>query len=241
MTLKKSFLNCFCIEDKDIISITGAGGKTSLMFNLALEAKNNNKKVLIATTTKIFKPKNTIYDYIDLTGNLFDEIKIKNTGIYLNGKYDNKTDKLLATDISLLNMKKNKFDIVIIEADGAKRKPLKGWNEFEPVIPEFTTKTIGVIDIQTIGKTADETVIHRLNIFSELTGIKIGQRIKIEHLKKIIFHKNGLFKNAKGEKILFINKVETVNDKKNVDLLTKNIKLKYLAGSLKNGEIYAQN
>lgn len=42
----------------DIVSITGAGGKTSLMFYLANKLKKRGT-VLIVTTTKIFKPENT--------------------------------------------------------------------------------------------------------------------------------------------------------------------------------------
>ncbi len=46
-----------------IISIVGAGGKTSLMFNLSEELRPNNK-VLSTTTTKIYNPDKTYYDFI---------------------------------------------------------------------------------------------------------------------------------------------------------------------------------
>ena len=43
----------FDIKKGDIITITGAGGKTSLMFSLARELSTLGR-VLVTTTTKIF-------------------------------------------------------------------------------------------------------------------------------------------------------------------------------------------
>ena len=46
----------FNIKKGDIITVTGGGGKTTLIFKLAEELKNSGK-VLITTTTKMFAPK----------------------------------------------------------------------------------------------------------------------------------------------------------------------------------------
>ena len=94
----------------------------------------------------------------------------------------------------------------------------------------------------------------------ELNTLSIGQKIKIgemcirdsdystnkvniEHLEKLILNKNGLFKIYKGEKILFINKVENINNKTNALNLIKNIKCKsssyinrYIYGSIFTNE-----
>ena len=45
----------FDIKKGDIITITGAGGKTSLMFSLARELASLGR-VLVTTTTKIYVP-----------------------------------------------------------------------------------------------------------------------------------------------------------------------------------------
>ena len=61
--------------------------------------------------------------------------------------------------------------------------------------------------------------------------------------EKLILNKNGLFKIYKGEKILFINKVENINNKTNALNLIKNIKCKsssyinrYIYGSIFTNE-----
>jgi probable selenium-dependent hydroxylase accessory protein YqeC len=40
----------------EMVSFIGAGGKTTTMFRLAHELREANAKVLVTTTTKIFKP-----------------------------------------------------------------------------------------------------------------------------------------------------------------------------------------
>ncbi len=235
------FLNCLNLKDNDVVAFNGAGGKTSLIFKLAFEAKSADKKVLVLTTTKMYMPSKNQYDFIDMKGEIFSDIEIGEKGIYLNAPFDDKINKIVSTDILLLKDRVYDFDLILIETDGAKEKPLKGWNEYEPVIPDFTTKTVGIVDIQAIGKTIDENNVHRLDIFCNLVGAKKGDKVIVEHLKKVIKDKNGLFKNSKGEKILFINKVESIIDKKNVDELVKDLNMRFTAGSVKNGEIYACN
>jgi probable selenium-dependent hydroxylase accessory protein YqeC len=129
--------------------------------------------------------------------------------------------------------------LVLIEADGAATKPLKGWNSTEPVIPQFATKTIGILDIQTIGSIICEALVHRLEIFSEITGCKAGEPVSTGHLCRIILHDKGLFCQSQGEKILYINKVESAVERNNVDGLREKFgNLKIVAGSVQQGTIY---
>ena len=65
------------------------------------------------------------------------------------------------------------FTKVFLEADGSKQRPLKGWSSYEPVILKETTTTIGVLPISVIGQKIDETTIHRLPLFLELTDAQL--------------------------------------------------------------------
>jgi probable selenium-dependent hydroxylase accessory protein YqeC len=197
---------------KDIISFVGAGGKTSMMFKLAEELRHSNK-VLVTTTTKIYFPLEDRYDFIctDKEG-LNSYINMKENGIYILGSSINIENKILALDETQLEEIAPYFDYILIEADGAKEKQLKGWNEFEPVIYRKTTKTIGIIDIKSLGMVISEDTVHRSQIFCELTGAKQGDVVKLEHLSKLVTHPKGLFKGAQGEKIIYVNKVETTKD-----------------------------
>ena len=58
----------FNIEKKNIITITGAGGKTTLMFLLSGELSKFGK-VMVTTTTKIYTLEKSQFEkmYIDLS------------------------------------------------------------------------------------------------------------------------------------------------------------------------------
>lgn len=194
------------IKNKDIISIVGSGGKTSLMNYLA--RKLTDKKVLVSTTTKIRTPKPDFYDFIAFSHDEAEVIKKnKNNGIYVFGSQI-KENKLESFNVEYVKSLICYFDNLILEADGAKEKLIKGWNENEPVIVSNTTKTIGVINLDIIGKRINDKNVHRVSEFMELTNSSINEILDEACLFNVITNPKGLFKNALGEKILFINGVE---------------------------------
>ncbi|MGK0465159.1 MAG: putative selenium-dependent hydroxylase accessory protein YqeC [Clostridium sp.] len=204
--------NCLELKKSDIISIVGAGGKTTMMFKVAEELRRSNK-VLVTTTTKIYVPLEDKYDFICTDSEMMSRyVHMKENGIYILGSGLNGANKILGLSEKELDELVPYFDYIIIEADGSKKKRLKGWSEFEPVIYKKTTKTIGIIDIQAFGMVISEDNIHRSKIFCELTGAKQRELVSIEHLFNIIINPLGLFKAALGEKILYINKVEGPSD-----------------------------
>lgn len=207
-----------------VVSIVGAGGKTTLMFSLAEELRYKNK-VLVTTTTKIYVPKEYQYDYIAKNKDEFNYYnKLNNKGTYVYGKAINGQDKLIGLDCELLDNQMPYFDYVLIEADGSKKKPIKGWNDNEPVISGKTNKTIGILSIKNIGRKINEENVHRVEKFIDVTNSYKGDTISIKHIINLIFHSRGLFKDAVGEKILFINKVETEKDTALAKELVKSVR-----------------
>jgi len=235
------------LNKSDIISFVGAGGKTTMMFKLAEEIRQNNK-VLVTTTTKIYIPLDDKYEFICTDSKeLSSFIAKKENGIYIIGLGVNSENKILGLSCKQLDELAPHFGYVLIEADGSKKKQLKGWNEFEPVIYDKTTKTVGIIDIQSVGMVINEQSVHRSEIFCEITGAKEGDTVKLEYLLKLIVHPKGMFKAAQGEKILYINKVEEPNDlilaRSLVDEINLNPKKlidKVFIGSLKT-DVYINN
>lgn len=245
MVLEMKLKSLFELDKGSIVSIVGAGGKTTLMFSLAEELRKNYK-VLVTTTTKIYKPQKNQYDYIALDTLCLSNFKDENnTGVYLYGNGFNDEGKLLGVSCDMLNMQASYFDYVLVEADGSRGKSIKGWKEDEPVICCNTHKTIGVLDIQSLEKVINNDNVHRLMEFKEITNSQEGELIREEHIISLVFHPNGLFKNAKGERILFINKVEREVDFKNTKILLNNINRKnsgyihkIVYGNLKNMHLY---
>lgn len=227
------------IENSSIVSIVGAGGKTTLMFQLAQELKDKGR-VLVTTTTKIYVPDKRQFDYLvigedskkfpcgqdilekkhcisgEALGNSpfttknneiypwFSRITTINKGIWVYGEGINEDNKLTSVGDNELRKIIEAFHYVLIEADGSKGKPLKGWRDDEPVISEFTTCTIGVLSGQTLGMNINEKNVHRLENFpGKLEGI-----VSEEDLIEVIFNPKGMFNNVKGNKVLFINSID---------------------------------
>lgn len=242
-----NLIDTFKINNKDIITIIGAGGKTSLMFS-ASSLLRNDYKVLVTTTTHIYIPDNNLYDKIIMLTHFENEnynniLQNNKNGVYVIGSHIVNNSKIKGLTFDMLDKITPYFDVVIIEGDGSKEKSLKGWNDNEPVIYPKTTKTIGIVDISSIGIDINEENIHRVDKFLEIINDYSNNKVNIEHLEKLILNKNGLFKFYKGEKILFINKVEDINKRKNALNIIKDIKNenqsyidKFIYGSIFNNE-----
>lgn len=143
-----------------VIIVCGAGGKTSYINNISKKYKN--KKVIITTTTKIFKTENYISH--------IDEETFKNNNIITLGKEFDKDKLTYAGDKELKNALRY-ADIIFIEADGSKYHALKIPNNKEPVIPDFIinyiSEIIVVMGVHAIGRKLSE-VCYRYNLAKDL-------------------------------------------------------------------------
>lgn len=224
------------IKKGDIVTVVGAGGKTSLITYLTKTYSSKNK-VLLSTTTKIYLPKKSDYDNKIMSTNLSNTF-IKE-GVTLYGQYINNENKVMGVNFKELDVIIKDFDYSFIEGDGSKHKKLKGWNEYEPLVYPKTTKNIGILDISAYGMCINNRNIHRLDQFLKICGRNNG-KINLENLKNVVLNKNGLFKNSVGEKILFINKVESKEKEEMAIKLISMIKnkdedIKIVYGSLMTG------
>ena len=220
------------------ISLVGAGGKTTFINKITAELRKK-KMILVSSTASFIEPDVTIYDFIDYSyGRDYDFKGIKSPGIYIIGVTKNQEDLLVGLSAEQVEKLAVDFDNSIIECEFANGRPLKGFRDFEPVIPKTTDLTIGIIDIHSLGILVNSNNIHHLDKFIELTGSKIGSLVTIADLKEVINNDKALFKNAVGKKVLFINKVETEIDKSLAEKLIRVIDKKRLnlivEGSLKD-------
>ncbi len=230
----------FDISKGDIVSIVGSGGKTTLMLKLAHELKERYK-VLVTTSTKIYMPVGDydIHTNIDSFEKSLNNDK-KNIAVIAKD-LDEDNNKLIGIDNKDLDILKKSFDIILIEADGSRGLPLKGWRENEPVILNATNKTIGIIPSNLICKSIDPSLVYNFDEFNIL--IKNSKYLNFESIKEICTNKNGIFKNSKGYQYLFLNKADAkediINSKKLIAYLKEfNCNFQILYGSLKKEEYH---
>ncbi len=193
-------------NEKEIISFVGGGGKTTTIFKLAKELKSIGKKVLVTTTTAMYDPKEERgYFFI---GDFEEDFSPRESSITILGKEVRK-GKLLGLSQSHVDRIaiKGLFDFILIEADGAKRKPIKAMASHEPLVSKSSTKTIGIIGMDCL-KEPIEHIVHRPEIFADIVEKEIQQEVDERDVVRIILHPDGLFKAAKGSRILILNKID---------------------------------
>lgn len=165
-------LNYFEIDTKkdELITFVGAGGKTTTMFRLAERLKNAGKKVLVTTTTAIYFPQCSYYDNIFIGKSCSAEVmeKAAYKGVSVLGSFINVQGKLKGVDKYFIDyLYKNRiFDYILVEGDGSRRRPVKAPAVHEPVIPESSTKVVGIIGMSSYGMTINSENVHRPELLS---------------------------------------------------------------------------
>lgn len=162
-----------------IISVVGSGGKTTLIKKLAAQYRNEGKTVFVTTTTHMFVEADTVLtDDADIIIGRLRETGYAMAGIPEGGKIKALSHKTYETVCRFA-------DVVLVEADGSKRLPLKYPNETEPVIPQNTDEIIVVCGLNAIGQKASE-VCHRLELVKTCLGIQDDTEITASHVQKLV-------------------------------------------------------
>ena len=214
-----SLRQALMLGEGGVITLVGAGGKTSLMFRLARELSMTGESVLTTTTTKIFEPdqdQSSCVLVFDSVSKLLVEAK------KLIAKHPHMTmaharlpdrGKLVGIPPSAIDTlwDSNLFRWIVVEADGAAGRPLKAPADHEPVIPGCTSCLVGLAGLNGIGRPLTDQWIFRPERFAELSGIALNSSVTETAVADVITHNQGLFKNAPGNaaRIAFLNQADT--------------------------------
>lgn len=156
-----------------VIAFVGAGGKTTLIQKMARELQQNGKKVIVTTTTHMYRPDDT-WDGIEVACMPCEEEPEKVQGLPKD---------------EYLQLKK-KCDVLLVEADGSRRKPLKVPDVHEPVIPEDADLVIGMAGEAAVGYTLEEAC-HRPKLAAKALGVPVEHKIERNDLIKILKSEQG--------------------------------------------------
>jgi probable selenium-dependent hydroxylase accessory protein YqeC len=146
------------------------------------------------------------------------------TGIQCFGLHNNASGKLEALPENFLAEKVPSYDLTLLEADGSKGLPCKGWLANEPVIPPYCTHTVGLVSMKPLGMAATEDVVHRLPEFLALTGLKEGQAITVEAIEAMVCSPRGMFREeGSGEWGVGSNEQRTMSNEQRRYLLVNQV------------------
>ena len=200
-------------------ALVGAGGKTSALFHLA---RAFDSIVLLTTTTHLALEQTTLADHhliIQDPTQLPGERTAYQDGIFLitgevlaeESRVESVSDSVMEAVVDLAN----RWQVpLLIEADGARRLPLKAPAAHEPAIPSFVDTVIICAGLAGLGKPLSETVVHRPQIFGDIAGISPGEIITPIHLQRVLLSPRGGLKNIPhgARKIVLLNQADVLAD-----------------------------
>jgi probable selenium-dependent hydroxylase accessory protein YqeC len=205
------------IRARDVISLVGAGGKTTLMFRLAKELLLRGKKVVTTTTTKIAEPNSgeTSCLFVDPEERKIKDFVSRHLDQYVHitvARERLESGKLKGISQNLVNelWRLRGIDAIIVEADGAAGRPVKAPRENEPVIPTATSLVVAILGADGMEKELNDENVFQPERVSKITGIAVGERLTDEAMAILMTHSEGIFKGAPSSSrvVAFLNKVD---------------------------------
>ena len=160
----------------DVVAFVGAGGKSSAILQTADELGEAGVEVLVAPTTKMFVgeaekigPILTSEDGDELRSKVAKTLVTERAAVAGSGITSKK--QVDGVDPAWLPTLAPEDGVTLVEADGSRRRPLKGTATHEPLLPHGVTLVVVVGGARALGELMAEERVHRPEVFSQLTGI----------------------------------------------------------------------
>ena len=207
-----------------VTAVIGGGGKTTLLRTLGEELAGQHP-VLLCTTTKLLP-------FSDLpcarTAAELEELR-RSHRLLCAGTDVPGTGKLTAPETPMAALAEQ-FDYVLVEADGAARRPLKAHAPHEPVIPTGANQTICVVGASGFGRPI-AAAAHRPERYAALSGVPETAEATPETEAAVL----------RAERLhtkIYVNQVETLWNLADAKALACLLDCPVLAGSLWRREYF---
>ncbi|CAG1004613.1 Nicotine blue oxidoreductase [Anaerolineales bacterium] len=195
-----------------VVSFTGAGGKTTALFQLAREL-SAHKAVVVTATSHLGLWQIPLADRHIITKGQ-GKIEIPAGGVTLvTGEIEgNRTQPVNNVTLDWLHAESKRQNTpLLIEADGSRQKPLKAPTTHEPPIPEFSELVVHIAGLSALGKPLTDEHVHRAEIFSKLSGLPLGSPVTTQAIAKVLTRPQGGLKNIPphARRIVLLNQADT--------------------------------
>lgn len=207
-------LRAFNIRPGESVALTGAGGKSGLMFALAQALY---KPVVMTTTTHLGLWQAPLAEHhliIQPGDDLKSQYPETFTTLLITGP-PGTNDRLTALDEVSLNTLRNlccqEGWTLLIEADGSKQRPLKTPAEHEPVVPSWVDMVIVVAGMSALGQPLSEDWVHRPKQYAKLSDLSPGETITDESIAAVLGSQQGGLQGLpdNARKLIFLSQADT--------------------------------
>ncbi len=160
------------IRSGDVVSLVGAGGKTTTMYRLCHELVARGLRVISTTTTAIQRPTVRQSRQLLLLDEISDFVPPVRAALERHGHISvagsaRRVDKVEGLDFERISELAGLANVVVIEADGARHARIKAPADHEPAVPGYTTAFLSVAGLHSLGRPLAE-VCHRPQLAAQL-------------------------------------------------------------------------
>ena len=206
-----------------VTAVIGGGGKTTLLETLGKELSARGSSVLLCTTTKMYP-----YDKIPFVRTAKEMDRERKQHLLLcAGTPMAESGKITAPQMSFADLME-RFDYVLVEADGSAQLPLKAHASREPVVPPEANQVILVLGASGIDRPICEAA-HRAELYAQRCGAGISDDATPERIARVIH-------SEKLHTRVLINQVDDLEQAEKARCLAALLDCSTVIGSLQRGE-----
>lgn len=199
---KHMLTNIIDIPSGSLISLVGAGGKTTTMYTLASELAAKGLRVVTTTTTNLYIPRHGETDTVIISAETPTLIEKANAAWMRNQRITVAAKTSSEGKISGLRpdqpyelLTRSRADVVIVEADGARHRLIKAPAEHEPVVPHQTNIALLLMSTEAINQPLSAGVAHRPERLAAVLGINQGDILTPWHVARLVTNEQGAMKS----------------------------------------------
>jgi molybdenum cofactor cytidylyltransferase len=206
------------IRPGDVVSITGGGGKTTILYRLARETVAGGGKAIVTGTTRFTPPESgdpppIVLDErpLQLLAGLRKALESRDLVVAGTGWGNQGRILPVETDLIAEMGRIDGVEIVVAEADGSGGRPFKAPAEHEPVVAPATTLLLSVAGVDVLGNPLTGDFVHRPEVVAALAGAEVGAPVDADLVARVLLDERGGRKGlpAGARWIPVINKVDT--------------------------------
>lgn len=204
------------ITGREVVAFVGAGGKTVAMFHLGRELRGAGARPVLTTTTKILVPAESPGQDVVIETDLGAMVAAVERALArgtmpvaaVATTADGKLAGIAPEWVDELAGATGATH-VLVEADGAARKPFKAPNDDEPVIPRATTLVVAIVGIDALGRPVSEAA-HRPERVTRLTGLGPADPLDARSIAEVMLAERGVMKGAPAgsRRVVVVNKAD---------------------------------
>jgi molybdenum cofactor cytidylyltransferase len=179
----------FGVTRGEVVSLVGAGGKSTTLAALGHELAAQGWRVVATTTTRVGLAQLDWFPRAMNSATEAQRLSAALTEDHFVFVYDHIAgEKVMGVDLSWVSWALDALDadILLIEADGARRLPFKAPHSHEPVIVPETTLVVPVAHLAALGQPLDDDHVYNAAAMIARYGFPEGAPVKSPWVAQVL-------------------------------------------------------